>query len=501
MLLAILGTCYVIQWIVVAFERRKRRKHDSCNFALPIPSSDPRIIHHIMSNGKISFSFGANSAQKPAAAAPTAAPAPKSNLELLMAKSKAKQPPSKAPSAALFDEEDEEEDKASSAPPDILAGPSKKRAPVTQAAQLSRSERRAQAAAQAIDQSIFDYDSHYEQMKAAERVAEEAKKKESEERKPKYIESFLASAQTRKLDKLRAEEKMLEREREKEGDEFEGKEKFVTEAYKRQMEEVRKAEEEEKAREGGESHCRRLTWLTIMTEALRKGQKGPGLTAFYKTMLDSEESKHAAAVAATSKPVMGPSLAIRPPTEPSKPVYDDEEEYDPFLAREAKESASAPAGNRLGKAGTTMMNEESGKQVEINDEGEVVDKRSLLKAGLNITKKPKAEIPNSLLTSQRSGQPSEGPYVSRAVGAAAGYKERMERERRRLAEQMREVEERKRKEEEEKLRREEQEARQRREGENGEAERKRAEARERYLARKREREVTEKGGNKKAKEE
>ncbi|KGB77195.1 hypothetical protein CNBG_3033 [Cryptococcus deuterogattii R265] len=435
-----------------------------------------------MSNGKISFSFGANPAQKPAAAAPTAAPAPKSNLELLMAKSKAKQPPSKAPSAALFDEDDEEEDKASFAPPDLLAGPSKKRAPVTQSAQLSRAERRAQAAAQAIDQSIFDYDSHYEQMKAAERVAEEAKKKESEERKPKYIDSFLASAQTRKLDKLRAEEKMLERERENEGDEFEGKEKFVTEAYKRQMEEVRKAEEEEKARE----------------EALRKGQKGPGLTAFYKTMLDSEESKHAAAVAATSKPVVGPSLAIRPP---SKPVYDDEEEYDPFLAREAKESASAPAGNRLGKAGTTMINEESGKQVEINDEGEVVDKRSLLKAGLNITKKPKAEIPNSLLTFQRSGQPSEGPYVSRAVGAAAGYKERMERERRRLAEQMREVEERKRKEEEEKLRREEEEARRRREGENGEAERKRAEARERYLARKREREEAEKVGNKKAKEE
>ncbi|ADV24869.1 hypothetical protein I305_02141 [Cryptococcus gattii E566] len=438
-----------------------------------------------MSNGKISFSFGANPAQKPATAAQTAAPAPKSNLELLMAKSKAKQPPSKAPPAALFDEEDEEDDKQSSAPPDILAGPSKKRAPVTQAAQLSRAERRAQAAAQAIDQSIFDYDSHYEQMKAAERVAEETKKKESEERKPKYIESFLASAQTRKLDKLRAEEKMLEREREKEGDEFEGKEKFVTEAYKRQMEEVRKAEEEEKARE----------------EALRKGQKGPGLTAFYKTMLDSEESKHAAAVAATSKPVVGPSLAIRPPTEPSKPVYDDEEEYDPFLAREAKESTSESAGNRLGKAGSTMMNEESGKQVEINDEGEVVDKRSLLKAGLNITKKPKAEIPNSLLTSQRSGQPSEGPYVSRAVGAAAGYKERMERERRRLAEQMREVEERKRKEEEEKLRREEEEARRRREGENGEAERKRAEARERYLARKREREEAEKVGNKKAKEE
>lgn len=35
-----------------------------------------------------------------------------------------------------------------------------------------------------------------------------------------------------------------------EGDEFKDKEEFVTQAYKDQMEEVRKAEEEEKKREG-----------------------------------------------------------------------------------------------------------------------------------------------------------------------------------------------------------------------------------------------------------
>jgi coiled-coil domain-containing protein 55 len=43
---------------------------------------------------------------------------------------------------------------------------------------------------------------------------------------------------------------MIQREREAEGDEFHGKEAFVTQAYKDQMAEVRKAEEEEKAREG-----------------------------------------------------------------------------------------------------------------------------------------------------------------------------------------------------------------------------------------------------------
>jgi coiled-coil domain-containing protein 55 len=43
---------------------------------------------------------------------------------------------------------------------------------------------------------------------------------------------------------------MLQHERDAEGEEFEGKEKFLTTAYKRQMEEVKIAEEEEKAREG-----------------------------------------------------------------------------------------------------------------------------------------------------------------------------------------------------------------------------------------------------------
>jgi coiled-coil domain-containing protein 55 len=43
---------------------------------------------------------------------------------------------------------------------------------------------------------------------------------------------------------------MMQREREAEGDEFIDKEEFVTQAYRDQMAEVRRAEEEEKRREG-----------------------------------------------------------------------------------------------------------------------------------------------------------------------------------------------------------------------------------------------------------
>jgi hypothetical protein len=60
----------------------------------------------------------------------------------------------------------------------------------------------------------------------------------------------LDAAATRKLDYLRAEEKMIHREREMEGDEFKDKDVFVTQAYKDQLAEIRKAEAEEKLRNG-----------------------------------------------------------------------------------------------------------------------------------------------------------------------------------------------------------------------------------------------------------
>lgn len=197
-------------------------------------------------------------------------------------------------------------------------------------------------------------------------------------------------------------------------------------------------------------------------------------------MLDDSEAKHAAAIASASGMTdSGPSLAIKPPT---KDQYepDAEAEYDPFLAREQK---AAGAG-----AGSSKTLEETGKELEINDDGEVVDKRSLLKAGLNIMKKPKSTLPDSLKTGQKSNVQLDGSYQSRAVGAAASHAERMARERRRLDAQLRDEEERKRRDDEQKLRDEEEEARRRKEGADGEAEKRRKEAKERFLARKRARE-------------
>jgi len=64
------------------------------------------------------------------------------------------------------------------------------------------------------------------------------------------MKGLFQAADVRKLDHLRAEEKMIQRERAQEGDEFADKEKFVTEAYKEQLAAIRKAEEEEKVKAG-----------------------------------------------------------------------------------------------------------------------------------------------------------------------------------------------------------------------------------------------------------
>lgn len=223
---------------------------------------------------KISFSFGATpgaSGSKPSSAA-VAAPAqkaPMSNLEMLMAKAKAPAsasgPKPKAP--IKFDDDDEEEPEASSSkskplskakpnPRDLLEGGASSH--INRNTVVSRSEKRLQSEALALDSTAFQYDEVYDNLKAAERKVEDAKKQETSSRNPKYMEAFIEAARRRKMDALHAEEKMMQIEREKEGGEFDDKEKFVTAAYKAQMEEVRRAEEEERIKEGESPHLTQI---------------------------------------------------------------------------------------------------------------------------------------------------------------------------------------------------------------------------------------------------
>ncbi|RPA85669.1 hypothetical protein BJ508DRAFT_411679 [Ascobolus immersus RN42] len=196
-------------------------------------------------------------------------------------------------------------------------------------------------ALQEVDPSVFDYDAAYDAIQEARDLKKKEKEVESEERKPKYIEAFMQSAETRRKDFLRAKEKMLEKEREAEGDDFAGKEVFVTEAYKKQKEELKRLEE-----------------LEIQREEKEK-KKSQGVASFYRNLLDQQEAEHQAMMKAAEN---AKARALNP-----EPVPDDNVPKAKPVEEKVKE-----------------IKEKYGENVEVNDEGEVVDKRQLLKGGLNI---------------------------------------------------------------------------------------------------------------------
>ncbi len=198
--------------------------------------------------------------------------------------------------------------------------------------------------AQDLDPTVYDYDAVYDSLHA--KPASSTSSADIEKR-PKYMGNLLAAAEVRKRDQLRAKEKMLAKERELEGDEFADKEKFVTGAYKRQQEEMRRLEEEEviKEREAEE----------------RKRREGGGMKALYKNLLERDELKH--------KEVM--------------------KAVDEGRGKDGKENGKENDGKKE-KSEAELAKE---KGAVINEEGQVVDKRQLLSAGLNAAAAPKPKPP------------------------------------------------------------------------------------------------------------
>lgn len=168
-------------------------------------------------------------------------------------------------------------------------------------------------------------------------------------------------------------------------------------------------------------------------EKKQKGKAGPGMTHFYATLLQQSENKHAAVMAAAaSQPTIGPSmpgdptnLAIKPPTETQ--LTDIEK------AKRARAE---------------------GKEVELNDDNQIVDKRELLSAGLNLA----AKNTRDLAAYRRNKQNKVGEEVVNvhtAVGSAASRREIEARRRQEIEAQLAEEEKRRviEKETEEEIRR------------------------------------------------
>lgn len=93
------------------------------------------------------------------------------------------------------------------------------------------------------DPTIYQYDEIYDDMERAKEEKVVNVKKEA--KKPKYIHNILKAAERRKREQEHRIERMVQKEREAEGEMFADKESFVTSGYRAKLEEFRKMEEEE----------------------------------------------------------------------------------------------------------------------------------------------------------------------------------------------------------------------------------------------------------------
>lgn len=146
------------------------------------------------------------------------------------------------------------------------------------------------------------------------------------------------------------------------------------------------------------------------------------MASFYQELLNKSEQQHNATVQATAEAQqrglsgphgVGPNMTILKPAEVGKAS-------DVELARAARET---------------------GKEVELNDDNQIVDKRDLLSAGLNLSA-PNTRNLAGLRNTRKRARQDEAVQVHTAVGSAASRREINERRAREVEKQILEEEER-----------------------------------------------------------
>lgn len=122
------------------------------------------------------------------------------------------------------------------------------------------------------DPTVFQYDELYDDMQ--ERRKESKLSQKGLDRKPKYINKLLQTAERRKRENERRIERQVQKEREQEGEEFKDKESFVTSAYRKKLEEMKELEEQE----------RREDYLESIGDVRKQGN----LDGFYRHLYDQK---------------------------------------------------------------------------------------------------------------------------------------------------------------------------------------------------------------------
>ncbi|CAD6188470.1 unnamed protein product [Caenorhabditis auriculariae] len=137
-------------------------------------------------------------------------------------------------SAAIFNDEDEVESKPTEVNPESASR-----------IRVQKQAERLHERALAEDPSIFDYDTNYDEIQAVKNEKKEEQKKADKNRESKYALAIIKAHKRREIETHSREERQQQKERQKEGDMFADKEVFVTDAYRKQMEEVQKFRLEE----------------------------------------------------------------------------------------------------------------------------------------------------------------------------------------------------------------------------------------------------------------
>ena len=131
------------------------------------------------------------------------------------------------------------------------------------------------------DAAIFDYDGHFDGFQDSRKQKLKAADDERVERKSRYIESLIAKQKEREREQDIIYERRLLKEREKEDHLYGDKEKFVTAAYRKKLEEDRKWLEEEKIADAREA----------ADDVTKKGD----LSGFYHNLMSRNEAAGAVA--------------------------------------------------------------------------------------------------------------------------------------------------------------------------------------------------------------
>ncbi|KAF5290106.1 hypothetical protein FQA39_LY14887 [Lamprigera yunnana] len=137
---------------------------------------------------------------------------------------------------------------------------------------LKRHDRAMRQKAMEEDPTVFQYDELYDDMNAKRKESKLLRK--DLDKKPKYINKLLQSAERRKRENERRIERQVQREREAEGSDFQDKDSFVTSSYRAKLEELHQLDEEEK----------REDYLESIGDVRKQGN----LDGFYRHLYDQK---------------------------------------------------------------------------------------------------------------------------------------------------------------------------------------------------------------------